>query len=296
MNSTDLDDLYDARQEAAHESMLRAALFFVAAARDRGAFPTEREGMEALLAEVSKRVPTLPLAYLPPDPQDEDWPDRDSPVLLVTPEDSESLGLNCWYERGRNFTATLRRNGRLADEGFGFGVSADPENPLQLEDQQQADLNEIGRRLHERGLVGQQGPEFRGDRFQRALTAEPQADRLVQITSVDLYADGLIVNFIVPDPSDWSPTPPMQLYQQAGLEPPIEDFTGRAKDAGGNLIPSVNVEDDLGTEYLWSGSSGSGVDVHRGAHTFVPAIPLQATELRVSTYAGNVVIPLPSSD
>jgi hypothetical protein len=294
MSSTDLDDLDDARQEAAHESMLRAALFFVAAARDRGGFPTEREDLEALLAEVSERMPTLPLAYLPPDPRDGDWPDLDRPVLLVTPEDSESLGLNCWYERGRNFTATLRRNGSLADEGFGFGISADPENAVQLEDQQQADLSEIGRRLHERGLAGQQGPQFSGDRFLQTLVPEPQPDRPVQITGVDLYADGLIVNFIVPDPSDRSPTPPIQLYQQAGLEPPIEDFMRRAKEAG--LIPSVSVEDDLGTEYLWSGSSGSGVDVHRGEHTFVPAVASQATELRVSTYAGTVVIPLPSSD
>jgi hypothetical protein len=296
LSSTNLDDLYDAREEAAHESMLRAALFFVASARDRGAFPTDREGLEALLGEISKRVPTLPLAYLPPDPRDDDWPDLDRPVLLVTPGDGESLGLNCWYERARNFTATLRRNGRLADEGFGFGISADPETAVQLEDQQQADFNEIGRRLHERGLVGQQGPQFRGDRFLRTLTAEPQQDSPVQMTGVDLYADGLIVNFIVPDPSDWHPTPPIQLYQQAGLEPPIEDFLRRAKEAGGNLIPSVNVEDDLLTEYLWSGSSGSGVDVHRGAHTFIPAVPSQATELRVSTYAGTVVIPIPSSD
>jgi hypothetical protein len=292
MSSTDLDDLHDARGEAAHESMLRAALFLVAAARDRGSFPSDRATLEALLADISERVPALRLAYLPPEPRDEDWPDRDAPVLLVTPEGSDAVGLNCSWERHHFITATLRRDGRLVDEGFGVGVSADSENAVQLEEREQADLNEIGRRLHERGLVGQEGPQFRGDRFLRTLSAEPQSNTPVQITGVDLYADGLIVNFVVPDPSDWRPTPDLHLYEMAGLEPPIEEFLRQAKEAGGNLIPSVRVEDDLGTEYRWCQGSGSGVEVHRGAQTFTPAVPADATQLRVTTYAGSVGIGL----
>jgi hypothetical protein len=288
------EDLVDESQNQAHESMLRAALFLVARARDRAEFPTDRDTLEPLLAEVSALVPSLRLAHMPPDPTEADWPDLDQedPVLLVAPGDGVALELSCSYDRHRNLTATLHLDGRLTDEGFGVGFAAASEHSVQLDPDRQADLEEIGRQLHEKGFATQEGTPFAGDRFLRTITVQPQPNRPVQITSVDLYGDGLIANFVVTDPSEWMPEIPLQLYDSAGLDPPIEEFVRRAKEAGGNLIPSIRIEDDVGTEYRHAGGSGTGPKPYRGSATFTPVVPSNATELRVSTYAGAVAIRL----
>lgn len=287
----DLEDLH--QQEAAQEAMLRVAMFMVASAREASGFPPSREGIEALLADIGQRVPAIRLAYLPREPTDKDWPERDSRVLLVTPADGESLHLSCWFDRSHSLEADLHRDGRLTDEATGVGLSIDdPEGRIELDEQDQAALTEISTRLAEEGLHPQRGSAFSGEEYLRAVAAPPQPNAPVQITSVELYADGLIVNFVVPDPSDWQPEVPLQLYERAGMDPPIERLTEKAKRAGGNLAPSISVDDDAGTEYKWCEGGVSGVQVQRGAHTFTPAVPDAASGLRISTYAGTVQLDL----
>jgi hypothetical protein len=96
----------------------------------------------------------------------------------------------------------------------------------------------------------------------------------VRLEFIEIYTDGFVVN--------WS-GPPIRHHPRGSTYIP-------------RWRPMVRVTDDLGTYYFTGGGGGGGSsdERSRGRHVFAPAIPKQATELRVALDDDGFVIKLPS--
>ena len=103
----------------------------------------------------------------------------------------------------------------------------------------------------------------------RIVTGPDQGDAPAVVTAAELHPDRVVldcVSVVSPEPA-----PGMVDSQPARLE----------------------LLDDLGTEYTPAGVGGSGDgDVRRYALTFRPAVPAEATYLRVVMPIGSVVLML----
>jgi hypothetical protein len=276
------------RQARANELMLAVAARLLGEARMAGKFPTE-DG--ALASFVSRLAPELePDEHIATDRDvDRDLP-RSDYKLVIRAEEPDSVGLSCRY--GPHFLfGRLRIDGVLDERGSGMGIDPDdPEQRVELSPVEQEVLEVAFAAEKEAG--GERRPGFGGAEFLRALAVPPQTGAAVQILAVELYDDGLVVSFTYDDPVDvWGPVP-LEYYDLAGVEPPIEELLAEAEAAGGNLAPNVSVSDDLGTRYVWSGGSRGGVKVAHGGTNFTPAVPAAATRLVVSSYAGTVEVDL----
>ena len=214
--------------------------------------------------------------------------------LSVSAEERDSVGLSCRYGAHSIF-GRLRMDGVIDEGGFGVGVSFDdPEARVELSPVEQEVLTLAFAEKKEAG--GGTRSVFAGAEFLGALAVPPQTGAAVQILAVELYDDGLLVSFTYDDPVDvWNPVP-LEYYDLAGVEPPIEALLAEAEAGGGNLAPNVSAADDLGTRYVWSGGGRGGVKVAHGETNFTPAVPAAATRLLVSSYAGTVEVDLRHPD
>ena len=105
--------------------------------------------------------------------------------------------------------------------------------------------------------------DFRGDQLDRVLVPPKQPDAEVQIITVEIYADGLVVRQLIPT------------FDRETVE-----------------WKKVAVRDDAGNEYLMRGGGGNGLHVFRGQCIFVPAPPPEARRLFITTRAGTVELGL----
>jgi hypothetical protein len=274
------------RQARANELMLAVAARLLGEARMAGEFPTE-DG--ALPSFVSRLAPELePDEHIAIDRDvDRDLPRADY-KLVIRAEEPDSVGLSCHYGSHMLF-GRLRIDGVLDERGSGMGIGGDdPAQRVELSPVEQEVLKLAFAAEMKAG--GGSRPVFGGAKFLRAVAVPPQPGSAVQILAVELYDDGLLVSFTYDDPVDvWGPVP-LEYYDLAGVEPPIEAFLAEARAGGGNLAPNVSVRDDLGTRYVWSGSGQGGLKVAHGETNFTPAVPAAATRLVVSSYAGTVEV------
>jgi hypothetical protein len=281
------------RQSRANLLMLSVGARVLASARIDGGFRPEAE-MLALLEEIRSGLQAD--EHLIMD-DDDDWPGlprRDFKVFLRDPE-PDAIHLSCHYGSHSLF-ARLRIDGVLDEQGYGMGVSLDdPEQRVELTAEEQ----EVMRLAFESGQeeAGAEGPTPAGERFDGTelhpvLPVSRQQGSAVQILAVELYDDGLAVCFAYDDPVEVESNIPLEFYERAGREPPLDRLLAEARAQGGNLSPDISVRDDLGTEYREAGSVEGGVQTVHGEKSFTPAVPPASRRLTISTYAGSVEIDL----
>jgi hypothetical protein len=114
-------------------------------------------------------------------------------------------------------------------------------------------------------------PKFRGKKYLRTLAAPPQPGADERILAIELYADGLIVEFT------YDTEPPSEEQMESMFYPPR---------------PPMRIEDDLGTDYYQGerASYGGGPGVSHSYFTFAPAVPAAARVLRITTESGTVEV------
>lgn len=249
-------------------------------------FPQDQTGIEALIGRLAEGRPSEPkrFAYESPDAlprYDGEWTTWLSPAgdgaLRVRQEHPWELSSEA---------IVLHPDGRIGEfESIdGFGV---PDS--ELTDQALADREAHGRREREAAerepeheeWLGEQQSRFRTGNLIRAVAAPPgQAPSGPVVTYVALYETGVMVNYLVPCPS------------QEELEPD-DPFAEPLTEA---MFPRLEIEDGLGTgfkavdiDYVDANSSPL-----RARVSFAPAVPTAARSLRISFEMTAVEIELGS--
>jgi hypothetical protein len=114
-------------------------------------------------------------------------------------------------------------------------------------------------------------PKFRGKGYLHTLAAPPQPGAAERILAIELYADGLIVEFT------YDTELPSEEKMESTFYPPR---------------PPMRVEDDLGTDYYEGerASYGGGPGASHSYFTFAPSVPTAARILRITTDSGTVEV------
>ncbi len=276
------------RQARADELMLAVVARLLGEARLVRAFPTDPGEMAGFAGRIAPElegdehvVTAVEAAF--------ELPRADYKVVIGEPR-ADVVRVSCRYDSFSEY-GRLRIDGVLEEEGGSFGVG--PGNPgrrVELTPLEQEVMNRAIAVKKEAG--GGTRPVFRGIEFLRALVARPQPGAAVRVLAVELYGDGLVVRYTYDDPVDVRPTVPLDFYDLAGVEPPLEALLAEAEAEGGNLAPGISLRDDVGTRYIWSGGGQSGVEVAQGESQFTPAVPADASRLVVSSYAGAIELDL----
>ena len=165
----------------------------------------------------------------------------------------------------------LRADGILLEEYSSVRFAFGGVDTTELSPEQQDEMREAQAKFETRT----RRPRFRGERFLRVLTAEPQSGPEVQILAAELFDDGLVVHCTFDQATE-------------SIESIMPTELSEVLGAGSGL----RVEDDLGTEYYEDGGGGRGVQVVHGAFAFAPAIPPAARILRISSDSGTIELPL----
>jgi hypothetical protein len=269
-----------------HRELLEMALRPLGALGTAAEFPQDQAGIEALIGRLAEGRPSEPkrFAYEGPDElprYDGEWTTWLSPAgdgaLRVRQEHPWELSSEA---------IVLRPDGRISEfESIdGFGV---PDS--ELTDQALADREAHGQREREaveqepeqeRWLEEQQ-TRFRAGNLIRSVAAPPSQDPTGPVVAyVALYETGVMVNYLVPRPS------------QDELEPD-DPFAEPLMEA---MFPSLEIEDGLGTDF--KAVDIDHVDANssplRARVSFAPAVPAAARSLRISFETTAVEIELES--
>lgn len=252
-------DLAEERhQNEAEIQMLRVGLALIDDARHGQAFETDPEKLAA-------RVDEILTAFAGENPGSA------AVRVTATTEDGDRVLLSAETGRGSATSALLGVDGILLEEFNSIGFSAEAVDPVELSPEEQEELQKV----QERFKAAMEVPQFRGERFIRALATNLQPESDMQILVVELFEDGLIVHYSFDEnPESSESTGPGTLPM---------GFGGKT---------GIRVEDDLGTEYRCQGGGESGVQVMHGALSFSPCVPSGATTLRVLSGSGMVELAL----
>lgn len=173
------------------------------------------------------------------------------------------------FDAGFRVTAELREDGVV----LGGGTSGTSRTrTLRPEEMEPWEKEEQGRQdLAREAARGK--PKFRGKRYLRTLAAPPQPGADERILAIELYADGLIVEFT------YDTEPPTEEQMESMFHPPR---------------PPMRLEDDVGTDYYEGerASYGGGPGASHSYFTFAPAVPAAARVLRITTNGGTVEVPV----
>lgn len=237
---------------------LRVGLALIDDARRDGGFEIDETKLAARVGELLESLgagsPSGNEAPVQATPLE---PDR---VLLKAPTGEHSAD-----------EVVLRADGILLEEYSSYGMKAEAVDPTELSAKQEEELREARAKFEAR----QRRPRFRGERFLRVLTAEPQSGSEVQLLAAELFDDGLVVHYT---------------FDQAAES--IESIMSTELPEGLEAGSGFRIEDDLGTEYYESGGGSGGVQVVHGAFAFAPAVPPAARMLRISSRGGPIELPL----
>jgi hypothetical protein len=288
-------------KQLTQRALTEVALLLVASVGGReGSFPDTHAGIAELLDTIRPLLDegTEVAVLLPEEEQERESPFSDGVGVWVGLAGEGALSLLAVYD-DRGVSADLHPVGRLTDEGSSVSIQVpDPGTPSNLSPEAQADALEMARRHEDRD--DEEERRFETKELVRVLPAPWQDPSSVVVTSVELYTEGLIVNYFVPNPSHEGPELelPAGMYRGAGMDPPIrEEFYERIQAGGKNPIPDLSVTDDRGTRYLSGGGGGHGDPyIWRGVTEYTPAVPSDAMFLVLKTYAGSVEFALADED
>jgi hypothetical protein len=171
------------------------------------------------------------------------------------------------------FDAEFREWAELREDGVVLGGgTAGPSRTrtLRTEEMKPWEKEEQERRnLARKAARGK--PKFRGKRYLRTLVAPPQRGADERILAIELYSNGLIVEFTYD-------TEPLSEEQMESMFYPPR--------------PPMRVEDDVGTDYYEGerASYGGGPGASHSHFSFAPAVPAAARVLRITTDSGTVEV------
>jgi len=252
----------DKRHAAAAQLLLnRVALGLVAEARRRGGFGEDEGALRARAVELAEKLGANDTGADP----------RRPPVGLKLRRGGR-IDLKVPFGDGGRACAGLRADGFVLSGGIERSI---PSRTWRPEDMTEAEREEKQRRdLAYEASRGK--PKFRGERYLRTVAASAQPGAVERILAAELYGDGLLVEFTY----DVEEMTDEQMMAEA--ESPYE------------RRPPMSVTDDLGTEYYEGGSAtyGGGPGVSHSHFTFAPAVPAEATVLRITTDSGTVELDL----
>jgi hypothetical protein len=248
----------DRRRVEADILLLRVALALIDDARRDGGFETEGTKLAARVGELLKSLGAASAS-------------RNEAPVQATPLERDRVLLKAPTGEHSADEVVLRADGILLEEYSSFGIEVEAVDPTELSAKQEEELREARAKFETR----LRRPRFRGERFLRVLTAEPQSGSEVQFLAAELFDDGLVVHYT---------------FDQAAES--IESIMSTELSEGLEAGSGFRIEDDLGTEYYESGGESGGVQVVHGAFAFAPAVPPAARMLRISSRSDTVELPL----
>jgi hypothetical protein len=252
-----LDPEEERHRSAADILMLRLGLALIDDARHSDGFEADEVKLEARVGELLESL-------------GEDGAHTEQATVEATPMDRERVLLSAPTGEHSSDSVVLRVDGVLLEEYSSIGFKAEAVDTAELSPKQEEEL----RQAQERFEARMRRLQFRGERFVRVLTAEPQPGSAIQFLAAELFEDGLVIHYTF-DQTPESIESTVLSEVPGGLEPE----------------PRIRVEDDLGTEYQNSSGCGGGMQVVHGAFVFTPAVPPAARSLRISS--GNCTAELP---
>lgn len=246
------------RRGEANILLLRVGLALIDDARRDGGFETDETKLAARVGELLESLGA------------ESASGNEAPVQ-ATPLEQDRVLLKAPTGEHSADEVVLRADGILLEEYSSIGIKAEAVDPTELSAEQEKELQKARAKFEAR----MRRPRFRGERFLRVLTAEPQSGSEVQLLAAELFDDGLVVHYTFDQATE-----SIESIMPTELSEDLEVRSG------------FRVEDDLGTGYYESGGDGGGVQVVHGAFAFVPAVPPAARMLRISSRSGTVELPL----
>lgn len=250
-------------------------------------FPQDQAGVEGLIGRLAAGRPSEPKRFAYEDPDelpryDGEWTTWLSPAgdgaLRVRQEHPWDLGSEA---------VVLHPDGRIGEfeSVDGFGVPDSELTDRALADREAHERREreaAAREPEARQRLEEQQARFRTGNLIRAVAAPPGQDLTGPVVAyVALYETGVMVNYLVPRPS------------QEELEPD-DPFAEPLMEA---MFPSLEIEDGLGTDFKvvdidHVDANSSPLRARMG---FVPAVPTAARSLRIGFETTTVEIELGAS-
>ncbi len=246
---------HEHRKAAANLLLNRIALGLIQDARHRGGFGEDEAALRSRAARLATELAGDTGAELEQDPVELEL-HSGGRIELSVPFDGE---FREWAE--------LRGDGVVLGGG-----TAGPSRTrtLRTEEMKSWEKEEQEREnLARKAARGK--PKFRGKRYLRTLVARPQPDAEERILAIELYADGLIVEFT------YDTEPPTEEQMESMFYPPR---------------PPMRVEDDVGTDYYEGerASYGGGSGASHSYFTFAPAVPPAVRVLRITVDSATVEV------
>ncbi len=246
---------HEHRRAAASLLLNRVALGLIQDARSHGGFGEDEAALRSHAVQLA--------AKLAGDTGAE--PERD-PVEL-------ELRSGGRIELSVPFDGEFREWAELREDGVVLGGGT--EGPSRTWTRKTEDMEPWEKEAQEREDLARKAargkPKFRGKRYLRTLVPSPQPGAEERILAIELYDDGLIVEFTY----DTEPLSEEKL--ESMFYPPR---------------PPMRVEDDIGTDYYEGerASYGGGPGASHSYFTFAPAVPAAARVLRITTTSGTVEV------
>ena len=138
-------------------------------------------------------------------------------------------------------------------------------------------------------------PDFVGRELRAVVVPPLQMRAPVQVVSVELYTDGLVVRWLEVGGETPDPGLPARLaaFSRRGRRRRAAPPPERGVYFGDAGEVQLDVSDDAGTHYVVDGGHWYGDDrVMRGDIPFVPAVPAQATTLAITGSGVDVRVAL----
>ena len=267
-------------REIAQRQLMEAALPLVAAGAKEGRFPSDMEGLERLIETLGRRVDGLKTAS-----REEIDRIGDQFEIWVAPNGDGSLHLKASSSEGHALVCDLWPDGLVTNEASSTSYGPRVGEP-------DANMPVMDASAFQALIDG----DFKGTELRRVLPAPPTPEASIQILSVELYADGLVINYL--QRHDLETEDQIELmrrrleaFDQAVSDDDL-DVIARRESAFGPT--ELTVVDDVGTRYESGGAGGGGgLDGPMRWHCeFTPAVPDGARVLRIQTDAGTVEISL----
>lgn len=251
------EDYFDDLSQYSRRHLCEVSLRLLAALGSEPRFPGDLAGVEALVNRVAKGRPgeAMDLAVEPAD----ELPRYTGEYLTwVSPAANGCLRLRHEFGELRSEAVVLRPDGRLGEfEGIDGGKAEEVNYSEQIDEEQR---------------------RFRTECLICARAAPPQDGTGPIVTFVVLYETGVIVNYLVPRPSD----------EDLETDDPFAEPLLEA------MLPRIELSDELGTAYEVVSTQERDADAPllRASQSFAPAVPRGVARLSVGFETGSVEIAL----
>lgn len=246
---------HEQRKAAASLLLSRVALGLIQDARHGGGFGEDEAALRSRAARLATEFASETSAKLEQDP------------VELELRSGGQIEISVPFDAGFREWAELREDGVVLGGG-----TAGPSRARTLRTEDMEPWEKEAQEREELARKAARGkPKFRGKRYLRTLVAPPQPGADERILAIELYADGLIVEFTY----DTEPLSEEKLESM---------FYPRR--------PPMRVEDDIGTDYYEGerASYGGGPGASHSYFTFAPAVPAAARVLRITTDSGTVEV------